>query len=216
MHTRTVVGGDSRHMAGQLLVVAAHGAHALLVVGGAVAVAALLWRPKEVDVEQVQRVQELRHAAEHGQLVSAAVSRAASDPRRARQRPAPARDIALAALASVAAAGMHAAVGPDHLSQSFVAGLFFFVAAALQIGWSLAALRSPRPAVLRAGLTCSASLIFLWLLSRSVGIPEGLGGEGVEAVGVSDLLATASEAIVLVVCARRLWAPGLTASSRSR
>ncbi|GAC1610368.1 MAG: hypothetical protein NVS3B26_16750 [Mycobacteriales bacterium] len=108
-------------------------------------------------------------------------------------------------MASLTAAGVHVFVGPVHVQQSLLAGLFFFAVAAAQIGWAIAVLRTPRDTRLLTGAVGSALLIALWAVSRLVGVPVSLGGEGVEPVGALDLLATAAEALVLVVCTRQLW-----------
>lgn len=101
-------------------------------------------------------------------------------------------------VALAAAAGLHLAALPRHLEEGAGVASFFLLTAALQLGAAAAASRGigrRLRALIAAG---NATLILLWAVSRSVGLP-GSGHAGtVEPVGLLDLLAVGAEITVLV------------------
>ena len=88
---------------------------------------------------------------------------------------------------------IHASAIPEHIGESWLHGAFFVVAATLQLIWGGLAYRSADMRVLRAGALGSLALAALWLVSRTVGTPEGFGGWETEAPGLLDVLATLDE-----------------------
>lgn len=126
--------------------------------------------------------------------------------------------LTLAAL-SLGAAAVHFAMTPQHASESIVHGVGFVVA-----GWAqvvVAGLLFARPG--RRTLTWAAlvqlSLVAVWALSRTYGLPFGPQPWEPEAVGTADLITVAMEVgfVVLAVVAlgsrRRLpIAAGLVAA----
>lgn len=114
---------------------------------------------------------------------------------RAVVRPTPI--VLLASACSVAAAGVHAAVGPEHFHERVALGLFFVAAALAQVGWAVAAIRLPSREVLLAGAVGNGAVVLLWILTRTLGLPFGLL-PGPEEWGVPDFLASAAEIGVIV------------------
>ncbi len=125
----------------------AHGFHLLLVVFGLVGVAVLLFpkvqaaarssrrtafRPPANLSEHEQRVAELRAAVASGRLTTPEVV--------LRSRGREARDAAtwraVAVASSMAAAGVHAAVFPHHLQESYVVGISFLAMTLGQAAWA--------------------------------------------------------------------------------
>jgi hypothetical protein len=102
-----------------------------------------------------------------------------------------------AGFASFGAGLVHVAVVREHLDVSVSHGVFFAVVGLAQIGWALWALSAtsvPRP---RSTALATLALIAVWAVSRTTGLPLGLGGK--ERVGTADVLAVALE-VGLVLC----------------
>lgn len=114
----------------------------------------------------------------------------------------PALSVPLALVASGAAAGVHAAVGPAHLREHAVVGAFLLAAAGAQAAWAVAALR-PTPRLLRVGIVLNLALVAVWLLSRTAALPLGLQDQP-HPVGAWDLTCVAWEVVAVVACARTL------------
>lgn len=107
----------------------------------------------------------------------------------------------VAAALSAVAALIHVGVCPEHFREGLVYGVFFAVSAGCQLGWSaLVSVRFSRW-LAPAGLAGNASIVLLWLVTRTVGIPLGPEAGEVERVGVLDLLCGACEIGVVVMCA---------------
>lgn len=109
-------------------------------------------------------------------------------------RPAPA--VLVASACSLTAAGVHAAVGPEHFGECLALGLFFVLAAIAQVAWPVAVLRLPSRELLLLGVIGNAAVVVLWILTRTVGLPFGLL-PGPEEVGTLDILASTAEVGVL-------------------
>jgi len=107
----------------------------------------------------------------------------------------------VAAGLSAVAALIHVAVCPEHFREGFIYGVFFAVSAGCQLGW--AALASARYSrwMAPAGLVGNASIVLLWMVTRTVGIPLGPEAGEVERVGVLDVVCAACEIGVVVLCA---------------
>jgi hypothetical protein len=115
--------------------------------------------------------------------------------------------LALTALAVAASGGVHLAVMPEHFGESALYGTFFLVTATIQVvaaGWLLVRPSRRLLAALAAG---TASVLALWLFTRTVGIPLGPASGEVEAVGGLDLAASSLELVTLVGCALLARAP---------
>lgn len=193
-----------------MLGVLAHGFHLLLVVLGLVGVAYLLlpqvqaatrssrrtaFRPPANPTEHEQRVAALRAAVQSGQLTTPDAAAVHASLREARDS---SLWRGLAVGSSAAAAGAHAAVFPHHLQEAWFVGLFFLVVTLAQAAWaSLVTLDATDARVLVAGIAGSLSLIALWGVSRTVGLPFGLGREP---MGGWDIACGVWELVVVAAC----------------
>jgi hypothetical protein len=114
-----------------------------------------------------------------------------------------------AAAFSLLAALIHLWVIPEHFEEWWGYGAFFLISAVAQGAYSAALLRWPRRTLLLLGIGGNVSIIVLYLLTRTVGIPFfGPHAGEVEGVGVADLFATTSE-LALVVALLGLLLRGL-------
>lgn len=192
----------------------AHDVHYAVLVLGLVGLAALLvpWPSTSAPDEHERRVAALR-----AQLSAGAPGSVATVPRHSAETLAApvgaASSIArlwhpLAVVSTVAAAGVHAAVGPEHWREGVVLGLFFAVAAVAQVGGAALLAVRPSALVLRAGVAGTTALLALWVASRTVGVPLVPGGR--ESVGGWDLACVLWEVVAVVagaVALRRSQAP---------
>ena len=102
---------------------------------------------------------------------------------------------------SVLAALTHLWVTPEHFEEWWGYGAFFLSAAIGQGAFGAVLLRWPRRPFLLLGVVGNLSIVILYLVTRTVGVPIfGPQAGEVEGVGATDLCATVSElAIVLGV-----------------
>ena len=124
-------------------------------------------------------------------------------------------------LAAVLAAGIHAAVVPEHLQESLLIGGFFVVVALGQFGLAAALRRRPPLLVVVGAIWAHVALIALYVASRTVDLPflpahhgansiEHLpvaGGHGngipaypgsrIEPVGTLDLICLGAELVLI-------------------
>jgi hypothetical protein len=100
---------------------------------------------------------------------------------------------------SAVAAAIHLSVINEHFEESALYGAFFLALTAAQFGFAGWLLLHPSTAVLKAGAAASAGVVLLWLATRTIGIPLGPAADEVEPFGLTDITATASEAL-LVIC----------------
>jgi hypothetical protein len=105
----------------------------------------------------------------------------------------------LAVVSSAAAAGMHAAVTPEHLRESALLGLFFAAAAVAQLAWSGAVTAHGSRPLLVAGACGNLSLLGLWTTTRTLGLPFGLL-PAPETIGPWDLACGAWELVATCCC----------------
>ena len=105
-----------------------------------------------------------------------------------------------AAVFSLLAALIHLWVVPEHFEEWWGYGAFFLVSAVAQGLYGAALLRRPRrPLLLLLGVGGNLSIVVLYLLTRTVGVPFfGPHAGEVEGVGVADLGATAAELALVV------------------
>jgi hypothetical protein len=99
----------------------------------------------------------------------------------------------LVALSSIAAAGVHYVVMPEHFDESTLYGTFFLVAATSQLVYAAFVLARPSPALLGAGALGNLAIVVLWLVTRLVGIPLGPDAGTTESFGGLDVLAAVFE-----------------------
>ena len=115
-----------------------------------------------------------------------------------------------AAALSLLAALIHLWVMPEHFEEWWGYGAFFLICAVAQGAFGAALLRRRgRPLLLLLGVGGNLSIVVLYLLTRTVGVPFfGPHAGEVEGVGVADLGATAAE-LALVVALGALLLRGL-------
>ena len=195
--------------------IAAHGIHYAIVGGGVLGLVALL-SPRFLSAphgprdEHEARVLALRAALAHragpasgptsGTTLTAFDPPIVREPRDRRPMATISQRVLLplASVSSAAAAGAHAAVGPEHLRESVLFGSFFAGCALLQLLWSaLVAVRGSWP-LLVTGAVGNLAVIGLWAVTRTMGLPFGLL-TGPEAIGPWDL-ACATWELVVVCC----------------
>ena len=115
----------------------------------------------------------------------------------------------LAALLSLAAAGVHFAVAPEHFAEYWLFGWFFLALAWLQALWAVAITSRPSRGLLIAGLAGNVFIVVIWLWTRTVGVPFGPGAGETEAFGWPDGLSVILElgvaalALLLILPVRR-------------
>ena len=109
------------------------------------------------------------------------------------------RTLYAAAALSLLAALIHLWVTPEHFEEWWGYGAFFLVTALAQALYAPLVLALPTRMVLLLGIAGNLTVVVLYLLTRTVGIPEfGPGAGEVEGVGFIDLCATASEVGIAV------------------
>ena len=97
------------------------------------------------------------------------------------------------ALLSTGAAVIHFAVLGEHWREWWGYGLFFGVAAWLQLAWAVALLSRASSRLLIAGAVANLAIALLWLVTRTGGVPAGPAFGEAEAATFPDVLATAFE-----------------------
>src|SRR5215213_5959656 len=104
-----------------------------------------------------------------------------------------------AAALSLLAALIHLWVTPEHFEEWWGYGAFFLMAAASQVLYAPLVLVWPTRLVLLLGIAGNLTIVVLYFLTRTVGIPLfGPGAGEVEGVGFIDLCATTSEVGIAV------------------
>jgi hypothetical protein len=97
------------------------------------------------------------------------------------------------ALLSTGAAVIHFAVLGEHWREWWGYGLFFGVAAWIQLAWAAVVVARPSSKLLVAGAAGSFAIALLWLVTRTGGVPAGPAFGEAEAATFPDVLATAFE-----------------------
>ncbi|HET7676366.1 MAG TPA: hypothetical protein VFK38_00775 [Candidatus Limnocylindrales bacterium] len=130
-------------------------------------------------------------------------------------RVAPARVLPwVAASLSLGAAVIHFSVVEAHLAEWLPFALFFITAGWAQALWAAAVLLRPGRRLYLAGAAGNAIIAATWLASRTTGLPIAPEPWTPEPVGLPDLLATAFEVALLLVCLRAAVSPGAGAPGR--
>ena len=174
--------------------------------GGLVALVALLVAARPRRAATVRRPRDVRER----QLARCAERppRPPTGPTRSRRaRPStPVRTwLPVAVVSSAAAAGVHAAAGPQHFAEGLLVGAFFVASALAQLGWAAAVLLyGPRRWLVWGALVGNLGVVGCGWSRRTVGIP-GLGGA--EPLGPWDLAATTWEVAVVAGVSLVLGSP---------
>ena len=103
-----------------------------------------------------------------------------------------------AALLTLGAAAIHFAVAPEHLAEFAPYGVFFIALGIAQIGLAAAILLVPSRRLFAIAAAGTASVMGLWLLSRTAGLPIAPIPWRPEAVGFTDVVATLLEGISVI------------------
>lgn len=111
------------------------------------------------------------------------------------------QSVAGAALLAGASGLIHASVIVQHFQESTPFGVFFVAAAVFQLGWATTILTWARWRLLVAGAAGNVVIAFVWVASRTVGLPVGPEPWTSEAVSLPDLLATMYEVTVAALVA---------------
>jgi hypothetical protein len=113
---------------------------------------------------------------------------------------APGRTVALhtplaviAAVLSLAAAGIHFAVISEHLEEDVLFGVLFFALGWFQLIWAQVYLVWPRSPVAQLAIVINLGAVLVWIMSRTVGLPIGNQPWVPEQLGFPDLLASSLE-----------------------
>ena len=173
-----------------------HVAHGAIIAMGALAVLATLvpgqWRYR-------RSLRRLRRAGDGAALIRLAEARATRELSHGDGDTASSRPLLIvAALASVTAAAIHGAVGPEHFQEALRLGLFFVLICATQLFLAAALLRRPSRAMVIVNVVVNAGTVLLWILTRTVGLPLRLAE--IEPFGVLDTLSSAAELVVVGCC----------------
>ena len=100
-------------------------------------------------------------------------------------------------LASLSAALIHVMAGAHHFAEWWLFGVGFMVMALAQaVSAASLALSATRPA-LGAAAALNAAIILLWAWSRTLGLPIGPDAGNAEGIGVVDVMASGTEAVIV-------------------
>jgi hypothetical protein len=99
----------------------------------------------------------------------------------------------IAAMLSLAAAGIHFAVISDHLEEDVLFGLLFFAFGWFQLIWAQVYLIWPRRQIALLAIAINLGGVLVWIMSRTVGLPFGPEAWVPEQLGFPDLLASSYE-----------------------
>lgn len=105
----------------------------------------------------------------------------------------------LAAL-SIVPGAIHAVVAAPHFAEAWAYGTFFALLAVFQLAWGVWIYARPSTSGFRTGAALSLTVIGIWVVSRTTGVPFSPEPWQAEPVGALDLAATAGEALVAVLC----------------
>jgi hypothetical protein len=128
-----------------------------------------------------------------------------------RIRPATVRPYLLGGLAalSAGAAAIHFAVVFEHFAEYTLYGVFFLVISWAQVIWPTVLLWRPSRLWLWLGIAGNATVIAVYVASRTVGLPFGPDVHHAESVGALDVVSCALEFGLIIGCGALLWRPSL-------
>jgi hypothetical protein len=108
----------------------------------------------------------------------------------------------LAAIVSVAVAGIHFAVAPAHFDEYWLLGWFFIATAWLQATWAIALVGfGTRTSLLIAGICLNLLVVLVWVWTRTVGVPVGPEAGSAETLGWVDGITAGLEIGIIVLAA---------------
>jgi hypothetical protein len=121
--------------------------------------------------------------------------------------------LAIAAVASIGAGGIHAAIAGAHGQERLLATLFVW-AAAVQVVWGIVTLLQPRPLVTAAGMTANFGVAAAWLFTRLRGVSWITGLEVREKVQYADAAAAGLAIVAAGIAFGILLTPGASSEHR--
>ena len=101
-------------------------------------------------------------------------------------------------LLSAGAAAVHFAVVGDHFDESWAYGMFFAIAAWLQVLWAIAIAANASKRLFLAGVIGNSVIVVVWIVSRTSGLPVGPTAGSPESVEFIDILATSFETVIVL------------------
>lgn len=116
--------------------------------------------------------------------------------------------VTMAAL-SAGAGAIHLALVMPHWQGSTVDGVTMAFAGWFQLALAFVLYTKPSPNVLLLNIVANLTLIGLWAISRTAGLPWGAHAGTAEVVGTADLVCVAFEALLVVSSGIFLWRPRL-------
>lgn len=109
---------------------------------------------------------------------------------------------------SIVTGALHAKALADHASHYWLFGVFFGILMCWQTGWGARAYRARlSPGALVAGAGVNVSVVVVWLISRTVGMPIGPWPGEAEAIGVIDAMASLDELAIAALVASLVSTP---------
>jgi FtsP/CotA-like multicopper oxidase with cupredoxin domain len=144
----------------------------------------------------------------HPSSVVAPVGRIVKFVRRLRARREIDRSMALvssAALLTLGAAAIHFAVAPEHLAEYMPYGVFFIGLGIVQVGLAAAIMFVPSRRLFATAAAGTGTVMGIWLLSRTAGMPIPWSPEP---VGFTDVVTTLLEGIAVIQFLRLFRRPG--------
>jgi hypothetical protein len=115
----------------------------------------------------------------------------------------------LAAVCSVSAGVVHAAVIQQHFEDYWLYGVFFVLTTVVQASWALAIVLRPTKALLLVGLAFNLAVAAAWVVTRSYGTIVGPDAAKPASVGFGDLWSTIAEVAIVLSAVALLAAPTL-------
>jgi len=113
----------------------------------------------------------------------------------------------LAALMVQGAAVIHLTAVPMHWEEYVPFGLFFVAAAVSQTAFAAAAVAAPSRRLLLLGAAGNLAIVWLYVVSRTIGVPVGPRPWAPEAVGLPDVVCTGLEVIASILLTVRALRP---------
>jgi hypothetical protein len=123
---------------------------------------------------------------------------------------------AVAAVAVAIAGVVHILIVPQHYQHAPAHGIFFLIAGLVEIAWAFAYFRTPSRRLLHVGIVLGASLLVLWLLTRSLPVPFGHAAEPVDTWAVVCKLSELVGVVALAILGYQTLGEGTTRRANAR
>ena len=107
-------------------------------------------------------------------------------------------------LASLSAALIHVVASVHHFAEWWLFGVGFMVMAVAQATSAVSLTFSDARPVLTAAAALNAAIVLLWVWSRTLGLPIGPEAGSAEEIGVADVMASVTEAVIVAAAVASL------------